>query len=314
MTVRTSPAIAYHPAVKRDGHLPILRSLGLGVLLALAGAACSKSSDKRAGESTTQLPDKPRTGMQVSITSVDATSYHLGPDALAMAMLEGLAGDVRVAASTSGYRITQLRTGSVLARAGLLTGDVVGRVAGVELRGADSLFAAYQAARRAGFEVELVRGRDSVRLRYIVRGTTDFDLGSPLPRTPPSPGVTVGPTALPGFTVKTATPELVEFEVERAELDKILANPMATLDRAARIVPSSKNGFPNGLKLYAIRPGSVYAAAGLQNGDTVHTINGEDMSSPDTALAAWAKLKTASKLRVEITRRGAAVTLIYTIK
>ena len=297
-------------------HLPVVRgsSLGLGLLLALAGAACSKSSDKRSSEPTTQLPDKPRSGLEVSITSVDATSYQLGPDALAAAMLEGLAGDVRVAASTGGYRITQLRTGSVLARAGLLTGDVVSKLGGVELRGADSLFTAYQVARTGSFEVELMRGRDSVRLRYLVRGSVpDFGMGGLLPRPAPPPSLGVGPTALPGFTVTSASPELLEFSVDRAEFDKLLAAPDA-LAHGARFVPSIKNGFPNGIKLYAIRPSSPFAAAGFQNGDTINSVNGDAITSADSALAIYAKLKSADKLRVEITRRGAAVTLVYTLK
>ncbi|MCC6995406.1 MAG: PDZ domain-containing protein [Deltaproteobacteria bacterium] len=295
-------------------HLPILLGAGLGALLALAGAACSKHSDKPAEPPATQLPDKPRSGLEVSITSVDATSYQLGNDALAAAMLEGLAGDVRVAASTEGYRITQLRTGSVLARAGLLTGDVVSKLAGVPLRGADSLFTAYQAARGGGFEVELMRGRDSVRLRYTLRGSaSDFGMGGLLPRPAPAPTLTVGPTSVPGITVTSVSPELLELEVSRTELDRLLSDP-TTVARSARIVPSMKNGFPNGIKLYAVRPNSIYAAAGLQNGDTITSVNGDALTSADSALAIYTKLKTASKVRVQITRRGAEVTLVYTIK
>ena len=60
------------------------------------------------------------------------------------------------------------------------------------------------------------------------------------------------------------------WEIDRAVVDKVLANPTA-VGRGARIVPSIKNGKPNGFKLYAIRPSSVYAKIGLMNGDTLHT-------------------------------------------
>ena len=87
----------------------------ISVLAVGGGAAVGCSKDKSqsgagsGASSTTQLPDKPRSGLEVSITSVDATSYQLGPDALAAAMLEGLAGDVRVAASTEPVRSWVMR-------------------------------------------------------------------------------------------------------------------------------------------------------------------------------------------------------------
>ena len=45
-----------------------------------------------------------------------------------------------------------------------------------------------------------------------------------------------------------------------------------------------KNGKPDGLKLYAIRPSSVFARLNFANGDTVHAINGHELTSADKAL------------------------------
>ena len=104
-----------------------------------------------------------------------------------------------------------------------------------------------------------------------------------------------------------------DYTVQRAAVDKILADPMSVA-KGARVVPSIKNGAPNGFKLYAIRPGSVYAALGFQNGDTITSINGHDISSPDKALEAYSQLKTASSLDVSITRRGTDLVLHYSIK
>jgi general secretion pathway protein C len=44
--------------------------------------------------------------------------------------------------------------------------------------------------------------------------------------------------------------------------------------KGARVVPAVKNGKPDGFKLYAIRPSSVYSKLGLTNGDTIQSING----------------------------------------
>lgn len=86
-----------------------------------------------------------------------------------------------------------------------------------------------------------------------------------------------------------------------------------TLARGARIVPSFKNGRAHGFKIFAIRPQSLYAVIGLQNGDTVVKINGHAITTPDQALAVYTKLRTARKISVELLRRGRSVTMRYEI-
>ena len=103
------------------------------------------------------------------------------------------------------------------------------------------------------------------------------------------------------------------FEVDRALIDKLLANPLAA-SKGARVTPSIKNGKPNGIKLYAIRPSSIYSKLGLSNGDTIHSINGFELDSLDKGLEVYQKVKDASGLQVSVTRRGKPVTLNYSIK
>ena len=103
------------------------------------------------------------------------------------------------------------------------------------------------------------------------------------------------------------------FEVDRSLVDKLLANPLAA-SKGARVTPSIKNGKPNGIKLYAIRPSSIYSKLGLSNGDTIHSINGFELDSLDKGLEVYQKVKDASGLQVSVTRRGKPVTLNYSIK
>lgn len=103
------------------------------------------------------------------------------------------------------------------------------------------------------------------------------------------------------------------FEIDRSLVDKVLANPTAVA-RGARVVPSVKNGQPNGFKLYAIRPSSVYAKIGLMNGDTIHAVNGFELTSLDKGLEVYTKVKESTSLSVTITRRGKPLTLSYSIK
>lgn len=93
-------------------------------------------------------------------------------------------------------------------------------------------------------------------------------------------------------------------------IDRALAEP-ALVARGARILPSLTDGRPTGFKLYAVRPSSLYAALGLHNGDTVVAVNGLSLASPDTALDAYRRLRTADHLDLELRRRGEPLTLHY---
>jgi general secretion pathway protein C len=101
--------------------------------------------------------------------------------------------------------------------------------------------------------------------------------------------------------------------VDRSLVEKLLSNT-TMLATAARFVPSIKDGKPNGFKLYAIRPQSIFGKIGLQNGDTIKAINGSEMTTPDAALGLYTKLRSASHLSVQVERRGETVTLDYSIR
>jgi general secretion pathway protein C len=103
------------------------------------------------------------------------------------------------------------------------------------------------------------------------------------------------------------------YEIDKGLVEKVLVNPMAVA-KGARVVPAMKNGKPEGFKLYAIRPTSVYAKLGLTNGDTLTSINGFELTSADKALEVYTKLREATSLELEVTRRGKPVTLKYTIR
>lgn len=104
-----------------------------------------------------------------------------------------------------------------------------------------------------------------------------------------------------------------EFNIQRGLLDKVLAN-QSELMRAARVVPHEQGGKVVGVKLYGIRRNSLLGGIGMQNGDLLSTINGFDMASPDSALEAYTKLRSASDLTVTIQRRGRDVNMQYHIR
>jgi general secretion pathway protein C len=104
-----------------------------------------------------------------------------------------------------------------------------------------------------------------------------------------------------------------EFNVDRGVVDKILEN-QAELMKQARIVPEQENGKIVGIRLYGVRPDTLLGVLGMENGDRLQTINGFDMTSPEKALEAYARLRTADHLTIQVNRRGANQNLDYNIK
>ena len=104
-----------------------------------------------------------------------------------------------------------------------------------------------------------------------------------------------------------------EFDVDRGVVDKILEN-QAELMRQARIMPEQENGKVVGIRLYGVRPDTLLGVLGMENGDRLEKINGFDMTSPEKALEAYARLRTADHLTISLNRRGAATNIDYNIK
>jgi general secretion pathway protein C len=104
-----------------------------------------------------------------------------------------------------------------------------------------------------------------------------------------------------------------EFNVDRSVIDNVLEN-QAQLMRSARIVPEQKDGKTVGIRLFGIRQDTLLGTLGMQNGDRLEKINGFDMASPEKALEAYARLRTATNLTVQLTRRGKPLTIEYQIK
>ncbi len=104
-----------------------------------------------------------------------------------------------------------------------------------------------------------------------------------------------------------------EFNVDRTVVDKILEN-QAELMRQARIVPEQENGKVVGIRLFGVRPDTLLGTLGMENGDRLQTINGFDMTSPEKALEAYARLRTADHLTIQVNRKGADMNLDFNIK
>lgn len=104
-----------------------------------------------------------------------------------------------------------------------------------------------------------------------------------------------------------------ELNIDRAIVDKILES-QAELMKRVRIVPEQGKGKLVGIRLFGVRAETLLGTLGLENGDRLQTINGLDMTSPEKALEAYARLRTADHLTVRVNRKGKDMNLDYNIK
>lgn len=103
------------------------------------------------------------------------------------------------------------------------------------------------------------------------------------------------------------------FKVQRSLVESVLQDPATGLG-AIRVVPYSKDGRMVGTKLYGIRKDSPLHTLGLQNGDVLLAINGLEIATPDAALEAYGRLRSATNLSVSLERRGQPMTVDYAIE
>jgi general secretion pathway protein C len=104
-----------------------------------------------------------------------------------------------------------------------------------------------------------------------------------------------------------------EVEVDRSFVEQILTDPTAIM-KSTRMALDQKDGKPLGMRLLGVTPDSVLGMLGLEDGDRLEGINGYDVTRPEVALEAYARLREASHLDVRLNRRGKEVSLSIDVK
>jgi len=104
-----------------------------------------------------------------------------------------------------------------------------------------------------------------------------------------------------------------KYKIQRSIVDKVLAN-QGSLMKTARVIPHEEDGRVVGVRLYGIRRNSLLGRLGIRNGDMLRTINGFDMTSPDSALEAYTRLRSADKLTLAVKRQNQDKTIEYDIE
>lgn len=104
-----------------------------------------------------------------------------------------------------------------------------------------------------------------------------------------------------------------QFTVDEAELDSALEN-LPLLLTQARAIPFFKNGKSVGLRLFAIKNGSLFEKIGLKNGDILKTINGNSLGDITQAVKLFEKLKEERTIMVGLERGKKSRSFKYEIQ
>jgi general secretion pathway protein C len=116
------------------------------------------------------------------------------------------------------------------------------------------------------------------------------------------------PAAARARGVRSGVERLAEnrFAVPRTEVETAAQNP-AALYSQARILPRYDQGRMVGVQLNAIRPGSLFAQVGIQDGDTVTQVNGVTVASPEDGQRLLQEFSAGGQLRVTVKGRDGQV-------
>jgi general secretion pathway protein C len=101
--------------------------------------------------------------------------------------------------------------------------------------------------------------------------------------------------------------------IKRSQIDTALQD-VNTLMKQVRIQPHFQNGKPDGLRLTGVRPNSIFYNMGLKSGDIIMGVDGKNIESVDDALKFYQSLQSASKVQLQVKRRGRPKTIEYNIE
>lgn len=142
------------------------------------------------------------------------------------------------------------------------------------------------------------------------KATTKGRAPAAAPPQPPPPPANTAPAESEDTVRQLAEDKWI---VDGRELEDASAN-MSKLMTQIRVVPNFTDGQPDGFKVFAIRPGSLFAKIGLQNGDVLKRINGIDMLGPEQAMEAYQRLKDETSIQIDLVRRNENKTFNYEVR
>jgi len=103
------------------------------------------------------------------------------------------------------------------------------------------------------------------------------------------------------------------YLVDRREVEHSIEN-LNTVITQMRAVPYLRDGKSLGFRVFNIRPNSLFERMGLENGDVIQNVNGNELSSPTQALGLLDSVQSADEIVVNLLRNDEPHTMTYTIR
>ncbi len=102
--------------------------------------------------------------------------------------------------------------------------------------------------------------------------------------------------------------------VDQSVIDDAMNN-FETLATQVRVVPhKGADGAIDGYRLSAIRKGSLFEKLGIKNGDIVHGVNGQPLTSTEGALQVYQTLRSERSFTFDVTRRNQRQSLDFEVR
>lgn len=102
--------------------------------------------------------------------------------------------------------------------------------------------------------------------------------------------------------------------VDQSVIDDAMNN-FEKLATQVRVVPhKGADGAIDGYRLSAIRKGSLFEKLGIKNGDIVHGVNGQPLTSTEGALQVYQTLRSERSFTFDVTRRNQRQSLDFEVR
>lgn len=143
----------------------------------------------------------------------------------------------------------------------------------------------------------------------------EMDVATDIPAavTPPPVAVAVDPAAVPtpnatptagGTPVANATPGPTGAILTQQELRNILDNPGQFAGKGFRLKPVLRDGQIMGMRVSMKDASHPLARLGIQDGDIVRSLNGQELNGPEALSSIYRVLRNTSSLKFDVERNG----------
>jgi len=124
-------------------------------------------------------------------------------------------------------------------------------------------------------------------------------------------GAPVSPSSQAGALASKMSPG--SYVIDQRALNAALDNVGQAMTDA-RLLPNAKDGKVEGFKVSEVKPGGIFAMVGINNGDTLLSINDFALDSPEKAMQTLVSLKGQNRIKLDLIRDGRPTTFTYDIR